>query len=494
MSFEHGVVVNEQPTGVKPPVQISAGLPVYIGTAQVNAGDPTFVNKPGVFNTLEEAVAALGPIAPSSAWGEYTLHEAVKAHFSVYGVGPIVCINVLDPSNDGHVQSATGQSHQLVKGKVKLQPYGGPDELQLGIIKSSVVVKKGVTTMTLNTDYTLAFDDSGYLEVSIVSGGALSASDVILVDFDYLDPSAVTSSTIIGGYDVDTDKYTGIEVVEQVFPRLRLVPGFLLAPKWSQVPTVAAALNAKAPSINGAFKAEELVDLSTDKGTIATYSAAPTWKSDNGYTGAFQFVTWPLVKFGDDVYHASTIAACVANLVDSARDGVPYASPSNQAVDADAAVLDDGTEVLLTTPQANSLNAQGIATILNTFNGWKLWGNRTGAYPDDTDPKNAFLPVRRMFNWMENTIILTTQSFVDQPGNRRQIDSVRGSIQSWLNNLIAVGALVDGKIEFRSSENSTTDLSDGKITWHITATPPSPNEQMVFNVEYDPAALAALFQ
>jgi phage tail sheath protein FI len=486
----HGVSITEQSTGVKPPVSVSPGLPVYVGTAPINSVDLTNVNKPKVANTLAEFEAAFGAL--SDDFDSWTLHEAAKAHFSVYSVAPIVCINLLDPENPAHVASATGESHQLVKGSVQLQVYGGPDAPLLGILKASVVVKYAAVAKTLGTDYTLAFDADGFLVVTRVSTGSIPADDsVITADFDYLDPSAVTSDDVIGGYSAGT--YTGIEVIEQVYPALRLVPGFLLAPKYSSIPEVAARLQVKAASIDGSFRAMALTDLSTDPGDIATYADAPAWKTDNGFTAVDSAPCWPKFKNGSDVYHLSTIVACIANVTDAAHAGIPFASPSNKAAIGTSAVLDDGTEVLLTRPQANTLNDQGIVTVLNGFNGWKLWGNRTGAYPGDTDPKDAFIPIRRMFNWIENTIILTTDQNVDEPGNRRLIDSVNGTIQSFLNGLVAAQALVAGTIEFRTDENPVTDLSDGKIRWHVTLTPPSPGQELDFIVEYDPSALSALF-
>jgi phage tail sheath protein FI len=98
-----------------------------------------------------------------------------------------------------------------------------------------------------------------------------------------------------------------------------------------------------------------------------------------------------------------------------------------------------------------------------------------------------------MFDWIANTIILTTDVNVDEPGNRRLIDGVQGTISAFLNGLVAAGALVDGVIEFRSDENPVTDLADGKIRWHLTLTPPSPAEELDFVLEYDPSALSALF-
>ncbi len=485
----HGASVSEVPTGVKPPVRISAGVPVYAGTAPINSADLTNVNKPKVFYTLAEFVAKCGAL--SDDFSSWTLHEAAKAHFSVYSVAPIVCINVLDPDNSDHVATVTNESHQLVDGAVQLQVYGGPDAPLLGILKSTVVIKKASVTKTLGTDYTLAFDDDGFLVVTRVSTGSIGASDIITADFHYLDPSGVVADDIIGGFSGGV--YTGLEVVKQVYPALRLVPGFLLAPKWSQTPEVAARMAVLCRSLNGAFRTMALTDLSTDPGEIADYTEAAAWKSDNGFTSVDMVPCWPKSKNGSDVYHLSTVLACVANVTDAAHDGLPYASPSNKPISGTSAVLDDGTEVLLDRAQANALNDQGIMTLLNGFNGWRTWGNRTGGYPGTTDPKDAFTAIRRMFNWIGNTVILTTDANVDDPINRRLVDLVKGTLTSFLNGLIAAGALVDGKIEFRSDENPTTDLSDGKIKWHLTLTPPSPAQEMEFVLEYDPAALATLF-
>ena len=77
---------------------------------------------------------------------------------------------------------------------------------------------------------------------------------------------------------------------------------------------------------------------------------------------------------------------------------MPSISPSNKLLGVTGTCLADGTEVNLDQDQANVVNSYGVATALN-MNGWKLWGNYTGAYPSSTDPKDIWFPVRRMFNW-----------------------------------------------------------------------------------------------
>jgi hypothetical protein len=82
----HGTTVNEVPTGVKPAVRTTAGLPIYTGVGSINQGDLEAVNKPVVCYSLAEFVETFGEI-PSGKWSEWTLHEAAKAHFSAKTTG-----------------------------------------------------------------------------------------------------------------------------------------------------------------------------------------------------------------------------------------------------------------------------------------------------------------------------------------------------------------------------------------------------------------------
>ena len=59
----------------------------------------------------------------------------------------------------------------------------------------------------------------------------------------------------MGGVDISSGKETGLEVVRQVYPKLSMTPGILLAPRFSADATVSAALQAKTKSINSVFGA-----------------------------------------------------------------------------------------------------------------------------------------------------------------------------------------------------------------------------------------------
>ena len=97
MAFFHGVRVKEVPTSILTPVNTTAGLPVVFGTAPVHlTNNPTKnVNRPVICYSWDEAVAAFGY---SNNWDEYTLSEVMYSQFKLYGVKPIIFVNVLDPA------------------------------------------------------------------------------------------------------------------------------------------------------------------------------------------------------------------------------------------------------------------------------------------------------------------------------------------------------------------------------------------------------------
>ena len=98
---------------------------------------------------------------------------------------------------------------------------------------------------------------------------------------------------------------------------------------------------------------------------------------------------------------------------------------SSPAFAGDSAVLADGTVVLLDLQQANYLNSNGIVTALNFIGGYVLWGDETACFPADTDVKNYFICVSRMFGWVANSLVLTYWSKVDKKMTRRLMPPCR---------------------------------------------------------------------
>lgn len=487
MAYKHGVHVSEIPTSVLPPVSVDSAIPFIVGTAPINMTDEKNVNKPVLVYSYEEAVAAFGYVAPEKEESSglkkfaFTLCEFINSQFALFGTGPAILVNVLDPAK--HKKTATTTEIQL-DAKTGTATIEEP-----GIILSSVVVG----SYKENEAYTLSFDSDGYLVVSAVKtkdGFAIPAGETVSFSADILDPSLVTSEDILGGVDTEGNK-SGLELIAECFPRFRLVPGLILSPGFDNA-TIAAAKAAKAANINGHFSALALVDIPTDE--VKQYSAAAAWKTDNNVTDPRQIACWPMVALDGVAFHLSTQLAGAIGLTDSANGGVPYVSPSNQKINATSTILSDGSEVWLSPDTAAALNGQGIVSALNFIGGWKCWGNRTATYPGNTDTKDAFIPVRRMFDWVGNTLTQTFWQKLDGPINRRFIESIVDSANIWMNGLVAKQYLLGGKVAFLETENPTTDLMDGIVRFHVYLTPPSPAREIDFILEYDPSAFSGLFE
>jgi phage tail sheath protein FI len=492
MAYNHGVKISEVPTSILPPVSVSAGIPFIVGTAPVNMTDVTNVNKPVLCSTYDEAVAAFGfvPAKEDIASGlkkyEYSLCEAIYSQFALFGVGPIIAVNVLDPSAHKSTASTTTVTLDSKSGSATIA--------ETGIIPDSVTLTGSGSAYVKGTDYVLTFDSNGGLVVTSktnAEGEFLCTTGAPLTfAADKVDPTKVTADDVVGGVDVNGNK-SGLELVSECFPRFRLVPGILIAPGYSSSPTVAAVLAAKAATINDLFSAISLVDVPTD--TVTKYSDVAAWKNNSNVTDPLQVACWPGLSLDGTYYNMSTQLAGLMGQVDGDNDDVPYVSPSNKNFQMTATVLADGTEVWLPNDVGTYLNSQGIVTAINFIGGWVCWGNRTAVYPGSTDVKDAFISVRRMFSWVGNTLVQTFWQRVDAPLNRRQIDTIVDSANIWLNGLTARQYILGGRVEFLESENPTTDLMDGIARFHVYVTPPSPNREIDFVLEYDPSYVETLF-
>jgi len=319
-------------------------------------------------------------------------------------------------------------------------------------------------------------------EVAYVAFSLEKVSPVVFINVGNPDEETIDSSKIIGGIDPSTLEKSGLEVVDDVYPRFRLVPTILIAPGYSKNPAVATAMAAKAGAINGHFKAMAYIDIEVGK-----YTDAPAYLVDNG-------LKFPQIKAflgkgisGEKKYHPSTLAALRKARIDAENEGIPSKTVSNKPLYINDSTLHVGLD------QANYLAGQGVTPLYNNENGWVFWGTRTAAYPSTTDPKDSIDNVRHMFNFLNNELILTFNQKVDGNITKRFIRTIVDSYQVRLNGLAAREDILGGRISFLEGENPVTDLMDGIVRFHIWFTPPSPARKIDIITEYDTNYWKTLF-
>ena len=317
------------------------------------------------------------------------------------------------------------------------------------------------------------------------------------------------------------DILAAIPIIEQIYPRLGMIPGNIIAPKFSAIPEVALALAAKAKNINGIFKAFALADidlpttllsnenptadravddkaiargnfLGDDATSPTDYTLINAYKNNNSLTDEFLALCWPRIGFGENAYWLSTQAAALTTLIDANNGQIPYESPSNKLIRADRSLVKAGGAVFLAYDAANVLNSQGVVTAMN-FNGWRLYGNRTSIYPTSDDPKDSFIACRRMMNWLQNTLAINYFSRIDSPLNRRLVDTIVDEINLFLSGLTSQGVLLGGRIAFLEEDNPVTDLADGKMVFRIYVGLVTPARSIELRLAFDVNYFSNLF-
>lgn len=467
----HGVYISETDTAISPPIKAYAGFPVCFGTAPVHRTDnpASAVGALKIVYRWAEMVAALGY---DDDWSTWTACEFMYSQAKLYNVSPTGFVNVFDPAKHFKVGEETVAT--FLNGKLTVEDRDA-------IADTLVIVKDVDEVYDINVDYTLARDDDGAIIITVVEGGSLMPDQTVAINYNIADPSKVTKAEII----------EAAELVETCYPLLGLTPGFLLAPGWSDDSEVGNVLEAKAQNINKHFRCMAVLDIPT--GDCRSYTDAMAWKAADNYVSPFDIVCWPMTSLSGKTYHLSSHVVGVAIKTDGDVEDVPSMSPSNKELQADGACLADGTPIALGPDQAELLNASGIVTAFRLgMDGWRLWGNRTGAFPGTSDPKDAFIPIRRMFNYLANTFTLTYWKKVDSRMGKPLIENIVTSANIWLAGLARDGHIIGGRMIFDPDENPATDLMNGKIVFHMYVTPPPPAQEIRARLEFDANYLSKL--
>jgi hypothetical protein len=464
MDNRHGVNVQELATSISSPSVAPVGIPFVIGASPVqSASAPVAAGEPILVRNWNEAVAAFGY---SDDWDKYNLCEFMFSHFRLFERSPVIFCNLLDIATMSATVAAADKT--ITDNKIELPIEAIADE--------NLVVKptESGSELTVGTDYEAYFLNE-VLVIEFLRDGAHFGANSANVAYKTVTPEAVNNNVVS----------TGMENIEKCLSTAGVVPDIICSPRYSADPTVAAIMATKC-KINGIFTAKALVDLSTVGSSGAkTYQEALNLKKSSNVNDKNQIVCWPMLGNGGRKFHMSTQLAGVLATVDMSNDGIPYESPSNKPYAADSIILADGTPVLLSHPQANIVEGRGIVTALRFITGLVCWGNYTACYPENTDVKDFFIPINRMFDWVGNTVVRTHWRSLDRPMIARIIDSIIDGTNIWLNGLTGGGYLLGARVVYDEAENSLEELLQGIIRIRIFMTPPPPLKEINFLLEYD---------
>jgi phage tail sheath protein FI len=262
-----------------------------------------------------------------------------------------------------------------------------------------------------------------------------------------------SEETIIAGLDV----FLASESTIHVKPQILIAPGFSGD---EEVLTVMIPIAEK-------LKAIIIADGPNTNDTDAIAYAAE-FGNPRGY------IVDPWVKVGSNILSPSPFVAGLIAKSDNERGF--WHSPSNQeilGITGLARPIDFSFGC--TNCSANVLNEHNVATIIHQ-GGYKLWGNRTCS----SDTKWQFLSVRRTADIINESILRAHLWAVDRNITRTYLEDVSESVNAYLANLKAQGAILGGSCSTSHDLNTPANIQDGKVYFDIEFTPPYPAESITF--------------
>ena len=278
-----------------------------------------------------------------------------------------------------------------------------------------------------------------------------------------------TQSNVIGGVDTASGQYQGIQALLGAESVLGVTPRVLIAPGFT---------NKKAVTADMVGVAERLRAVIIADGPNSNDADAIAYRKNFG--SARVYVVDPWVRVWDTESSSEVVkpaSARVAGMIArSDNDRGFWWSPSNTEM---FGIVGTGRAVDFTlgdpNARANYLNENEVATIIQK-DGFRLWGNRSCS----SDPKWAFLSVRRTADMINESLLRAHMWAVDRNITKTYIEDVCEGVRSYLRQLQAQGAILGGDVWVDPELNTPTAIADGKVYFDFDFTPPYPAEHITF--------------
>lgn len=283
------------------------------------------------------------------------------------------------------------------------------------------------------------------------------------------------------GNSADRTGFGGLEAIDNV--TMLAVPDLMAALQQGAISQDDVKAVQLAMIAHCELMADRVAILDTPPGLNA--QQVKDWRMDvTGYDSKYATMYWPWIKVADPVAGKQVFvppSGAVAGIWarnDSTR-GV-HKAPANEVVRG-AVTL----EINITKGEHDTLNPVAVNCI-RAFpgQGIRVWGARTLS----SDPEWRYLNVRRLFNYVEKSILNGTNWVVFEPNDPKLWDSVKRTVNMFLRRVWRDGALF-GRTPAQAffvkcdEENNPAENRDaGILTVEIGIAPVKPAEFVVFRI------------
>jgi uncharacterized protein len=487
-----GVYVEEVEAGSRPIEGVGTAVAAFVGLAQRGPA-----NTPTLVTNWSQFVAAFGDFME----GSYLAHSVYGYFLNGGGAAYVVRIGAdgaAAPTARLELPSTTDKSIAAFR-VLALEAGAGGDEIGVEIAEPSES-GEGVFKLVVTRG---GKEEEVYDNVSVKRGkqnvfAAVKASKLVRLEEvakGELAPAAgkmaLVGGAVAGAVHVTPDEYVGNPADRTGFGGLEAV---------DEVTMVAApdlmALYQRGVIDLEAVKAIQLAmiahcELMGDR--VAILDAPPDynaqqikeWRVDKaGYDSKYATLYWPWVKVFDPVAGQAVFVPPSGHIAgiwarSDGERGV-HKAPANEIVRGAISL-----ELQLTKGEHDQLNPAGINCI-RTFpgRGIRVWGARTLS----SDPAWRYLNVRRLFNYVEESILQGTQWVVFEPNDMDLWERVKRTLSSFLFRVWRDGALfgaTPGEAYFVKcdGENNTAETIDaGQLIVDIGIAPVKPAEFVIFRL------------
>lgn len=459
-NYLHGVETIEMNTGARPVSVIKSSVIALVGLAPIG--------------TKNEPILVLSP-TDAAQFGQqlpgFTIPQALDAIFK-QGPATVIVVNTFDSTTN--TEQVTLESHTITGGKLKLSAA------PIGAV--TIFLTDGTTPFTGVKDVDYSIDSFGnFTALSAVAAEAL----VLKFSFKKFDSGTVTSAQIIGTNT--SGVRTGSKCLETVFNTFGFTPKILIAPVYIELVAVATEFTALAEK----YRAITLIDAPVTTTVTQAIAGRGPASTINLKTSSYRaYLLCPHLKVYDadsdsnvNAPYSQFMAGVIANV--DLNEGY-WVSPSNHEI---LGIV--GTEYIVTAAvndantEANLLNEKGITTTFTGYGtGTRTWGNRSAAYPTNTDPKN-FIVIRRIADIVHESLEQAMLPFIDKPLNQATIDAIRDTGNGFFRTLIGRGAVLSGSKCTYSADNTAEELALGHVTFDLVFMGPTPAERITFKSYLD---------
>jgi uncharacterized protein len=487
-----GVYVEEVQAASRPIEGAGTAVAAFVGLAQRGPA-----NTPVMVTNWSQFVASFGDFMD----GSYLAH-AVYGFFLNGGTTAYIVRIGADgagaPSARLELPSSTDASQAAFR-VVALEAGGAGNEIAVEVGEPSVP-GEGVFKLTV----TRGSEQEVYDNVTVKRGKqsvftAVKTSKLVRLEEvakGEVAPAVGTKAALVGGtvsgpVRVTPDEYVGNSADRTGFGGLEAVEEITMV----AAPDLMALYQAGVVDMDG-LKAVQLAiiahcELMGDRVAILDtppdYNAQQVkeWRQDKaGYDSRYATLYWPWIKVFDPVAGQVTFVPPSGHIAgiwarNDGERGV-HKAPANEIVRGAIAL-----ELNLTRAEHDQLNPIGINCV-RTFpgRGIRVWGARTLS----SDPAWRYLNVRRLFNYIEESILLGTQWVVFEPNDIDLWERVKRTIGAFLVRTWRDGALfgstpAEAFFVKCDGENNTAETIDaGQLIVDIGIAPVKPAEFVIFRL------------